>query len=57
MQDDVGSSREDLMTDLEDALSKQRPNCVSGSKLEEARENRYQSQIQHRLNELEGWQF
>lgn len=54
MQDDVGSSREDLMTDLEDALSKQRPNCVSGSKLEDARENRYQSQIQRRLNELEG---
>ena len=54
MQDDIGDSREDLLTDLEDALLKQHPNCVSGSKLEKARENRYQNQIQHRLNELEG---
>lgn len=54
MQDDRGNSGEDLMMDLEDALSKQRPNCSSGLKLEEARKNRYQSQIQHRLHELEG---
>ncbi|RDX84282.1 putative ATP-dependent DNA helicase CHR12, partial [Mucuna pruriens] len=51
--DDGGNSGEDLITDLEDALSKQRPNCVSGLKLEEARANRYRSQIQHRLNELQ----
>ncbi|KAK7357506.1 hypothetical protein VNO80_16794 [Phaseolus coccineus] len=51
--DDGGNSGEDLMTDLEDALSKQRPNCVSGFKLEKARETRYRSQIQHRLNELQ----
>ncbi|KAH1190945.1 putative ATP-dependent DNA helicase CHR12 [Glycine max] len=50
---DGGISREDLMTDLEDALSKQRPNCVSGFKLEQARDNRYRSQVQHRLNELQ----
>lgn len=54
MQGDGGISREDLMTDLEDALSKQRPNCVSGFKLEQARDNRYRSQVQHRLNELQG---
>ncbi|KAF7837257.1 putative ATP-dependent DNA helicase CHR12 isoform X1 [Senna tora] len=51
--DDVGNSKEDLLTDLEDALWKQRPSCVSGSKLKEEREKRYQSQIQHRLNDLE----
>ncbi|KAL9317402.1 hypothetical protein ACSQ67_013919 [Phaseolus vulgaris] len=51
--DDGGNSGEDLMTDLEDALSKQRPNCESGFKLEKARENRYRSQIQHRLDELQ----
>ncbi|KAJ1423774.1 SNF2-related, N-terminal domain [Sesbania bispinosa] len=53
LEGDMGNSREDLVADLEDALLKQRPNCASGFKLEEARENRYQSQIQHRLNELE----
>ncbi|KAK7280168.1 hypothetical protein RJT34_25230 [Clitoria ternatea] len=52
--DRVGDdSREDLITDLEDAVLKQRSSGVTGFKLEEARENRYKSRIQHRLNELE----
>ncbi|KAL5139901.1 putative ATP-dependent DNA helicase CHR12 [Glycine soja] len=50
---DGGNSGEDLMTDLEDALSKQRPNCVPGFKLEQSRDSRYRSLIQHRLNELQ----
>ncbi|KAG5152944.1 hypothetical protein JHK84_029416 [Glycine max] len=50
---DGGNSGEDLMTDLEDALSKQRPNCVPGFKLEKSRDSRYRSLIQHRLNELQ----
>ncbi|KAL9401532.1 hypothetical protein Peur_005381 [Populus x canadensis] len=47
------SIRGDLMTEFEDALSKQRPNCMSGFALAELRENRYQSHILHRINELE----
>ncbi|KAJ6890706.1 ATP-dependent DNA helicase CHR12 isoform X1 [Populus alba x Populus x berolinensis] len=47
------SIRTDLMTGFEDALSKQRLNCMSGFSLAELRENRYQSHILHRLNELE----
>ncbi|KAJ0093614.1 hypothetical protein Patl1_25418 [Pistacia atlantica] len=43
----------DLMSDFENALSKQRQKCMSGTGLKESRENRYQSHIQHRLNELE----
>ncbi|KAL5849724.1 hypothetical protein ACOSQ4_007737 [Xanthoceras sorbifolium] len=43
----------DLMSEFEIALSKQRPKCISGSGLAELKENRYQSHIQHRLNELE----
>jgi SWI/SNF-related matrix-associated actin-dependent regulator of chromatin subfamily A protein 2/4 len=54
MQGDVGNSGDDLITDLEDALSEQRTKCASGFKLEEAMESRHQSQIRHRLNELEG---
>ncbi|MED6157149.1 putative ATP-dependent DNA helicase chr12 [Stylosanthes scabra] len=54
LQDDIGNSSENLITDLEGALLKQRPNCVSGSRLENARESRYQNRIQHRLTELEG---
>ncbi|GAU14882.1 hypothetical protein TSUD_46750 [Trifolium subterraneum] len=50
---DVGNSGDDLITDLEDALSEQRTKCASGFKLEEAMESRHQSQIRHRLNELE----
>ncbi|KAJ6771553.1 SNF2/RAD54 HELICASE FAMILY [Salix koriyanagi] len=41
------------MTEFEDALSKRRPNCMSGFSLAESRENRYQSHTLHRLNELE----
>ncbi|KAJ6321772.1 hypothetical protein OIU77_011783 [Salix suchowensis] len=47
------SIRSDLMTEFEDALSNQRSNCMSGIALAELRENRYQSHILHRLNELE----
>ncbi|KAJ4833775.1 putative ATP-dependent DNA helicase chr12 [Turnera subulata] len=43
----------DLMAEFEDALSKQRNACISGSALVESRESRYQSHIRHRLNELE----
>ncbi|XP_057960121.1 probable ATP-dependent DNA helicase CHR12 [Malania oleifera] len=43
----------DLMLDLEDALVKQRPNCMSGFGLLKSREIRFQSQIQRRLTELE----
>jgi len=57
IQGDVGSSGDDLITDLGDALSKQRPKCASGFKLEEAMESRHQNQIRHRLNELEGQRF
>lgn len=55
IQDDLGNSTErDLLTDLGDALAKQRSNCVSGSGLEQSREERYRGRIQHRLNDLEG---
>ncbi|KAJ6981794.1 ATP-dependent DNA helicase CHR12 isoform X1 [Populus alba x Populus x berolinensis] len=47
------SIRTDLMTGFGDALSKQRLNCMSGFSLAELSENRYQSHILHRLNELE----
>ncbi|CAI8604754.1 unnamed protein product [Vicia faba] len=50
---DTGSSGDDLITDLKDAILEQRPKCASRFKLEEAMENRHQSQIWHRLNELE----
>ncbi|KAJ4722407.1 Chromatin structure-remodeling complex protein SYD [Melia azedarach] len=43
----------DLLTDFENALSKQRSKCMSGFALTESRESHYQSHIQHRLNELE----
>ncbi|KAJ8622684.1 hypothetical protein MRB53_031213 [Persea americana] len=42
-----------LMAELEDALAKQRPNCMSDSALSKSRENRLESHIQHRLTELE----
>ncbi|CAA3001319.1 probable ATP-dependent DNA helicase CHR12 [Olea europaea subsp. europaea] len=48
-----GSSYNDLMLDFEDAVLKQQ-SCMSGSRLNELKENRFQSQIQHRLAELEG---
>lgn len=47
------SNERDLMEDLEDALINQRSNCMSGFGLTESRENRFQSQLQHRLTELE----
>ncbi|CAH2072376.1 unnamed protein product [Thlaspi arvense] len=44
----------DLMSEFEDALLKQRPNCESGSRLTELKEVRHKTHIQHRLSELEG---
>lgn len=49
------SSEGNLMTDLEDALSRQRPNYMSGVGLTKQREERLQSKIQHRITELEGY--
>ncbi|KAM7277686.1 hypothetical protein ACFE04_004820 [Oxalis oulophora] len=43
----------ELITDFEDALSKECRKHVSAAKLTEFRESRYQSKIQHRLKELE----
>ncbi|KAG6664462.1 hypothetical protein I3843_02G081600 [Carya illinoinensis] len=51
--EDRSSYKGDLLADFEDSLLEQRPNCMSGSGLTIARENRYQSHIQHRLTELE----
>lgn len=52
--DGPGISNEgDLLTDLEDALAKHRPRCMSGFGLTESWESRLQSHIQHRLTELE----
>ncbi|XP_027362885.1 probable ATP-dependent DNA helicase CHR12 isoform X1 [Abrus precatorius] len=48
------ASEEDLLTDLQDALLDRRPSFSSGFKLNKTMESRYQSQIQHRLIELEG---
>jgi hypothetical protein len=48
---------DDLLTELQDALSKQRPNCSSSSKLNKAMQIRTQSRIQNRLTQLEGYQF
>ncbi|KAK8660877.1 hypothetical protein V6N13_051785 [Hibiscus sabdariffa] len=47
------SEKDDLLCDLDGALSKQRSKCMSGFSLAESKENRYQSLIHHRLNELE----
>ncbi|CAK9137196.1 unnamed protein product [Ilex paraguariensis] len=47
------SNKTDLMTEFEDALEKQRPNCISSFGLTELRENRVQSHIDRRLTELE----
>ncbi|MCL7024840.1 hypothetical protein MKW94_030356 [Papaver nudicaule] len=43
----------DLIAEFEDALVKQRPNCVSGLGLRKSAEVRLKSNIQHRLSELE----
>ncbi|GAY42579.1 hypothetical protein CUMW_067990 [Citrus unshiu] len=56
MMQPVGSTiscGSDLMSDFENALSKQRLKSMTGFGLTELRENRYQSHIQHRLKELE----
>ncbi|CAK9329073.1 unnamed protein product [Citrullus colocynthis] len=47
------SVQEDLLTDLGDALAKQRSNFVSGSGLEQSREERYRGRVRQRLNDLE----
>lgn len=47
------STYNDLMLDFEDAVSKQRSGCVPSSKLLDLKETRFQSQIKHRLTELE----
>ena len=49
------SSEGNLMAELEDALSEQRPNYMSGAGLTKQREERLQSNIQHRITELEGY--
>ncbi|GFY85074.1 SNF2/Brahma-type chromatin-remodeling protein CHR12 [Actinidia rufa] len=51
--DDLRTSKGDLMAEFEDALVKQRANCMSGFGLAELRDNRLQTHIQHRLSELE----
>ncbi|XP_030536078.1 probable ATP-dependent DNA helicase CHR12 [Rhodamnia argentea] len=51
--DYVNSSGRDLLAEFEDALLRQRINCMSGSKLAESKEKRLQSQVQHRISELE----
>lgn len=53
LQDDF-SVGGDLITELEDALAKQRSDCMSGFRLTELKENRLRSNIQHRISELEG---
>ncbi|XP_061354403.1 probable ATP-dependent DNA helicase CHR12 isoform X3 [Gastrolobium bilobum] len=47
-------ARDSTLADLQDALLKQRPNGVSSSTLNKAIESRFQTQIQHRLAQLEG---
>lgn len=55
VQDKFGvSTYNDLMLDFEDAVSKQRSGCLPSSKLLDLKETRFQSQIKHRLTELEG---
>ncbi|KAG9136143.1 hypothetical protein Leryth_003754 [Lithospermum erythrorhizon] len=47
------SSYGDLMAEFENAVSQQRPSCMSGVELTEAKKKRFQSLIKHRLAELE----
>ncbi|KAH6769875.1 SNF2/Brahma-type chromatin-remodeling protein CHR12 [Perilla frutescens var. hirtella] len=47
------STYNELMLDFEDAVSKQRSDCLPSSKLSDIKEARFQSQIKHRLTELE----
>ncbi|XP_074341619.1 putative ATP-dependent DNA helicase CHR12 [Apium graveolens] len=43
----------DLITELKDALAKQRSDCISGVELTALKESRLRSNIQHRISELE----
>lgn len=54
--DEGNSSQDDdsLLTELQDAISKQRPNCSSSSKLNNAMKVRTQARFQNRLTQLEG---
>lgn len=55
MQGNLGiSSYDELMLDFEDAVLEQRSSCLPVSRLSDLKESRFQSRIQHRLNELEG---
>ncbi|XP_042050465.1 probable ATP-dependent DNA helicase CHR12 isoform X2 [Salvia splendens] len=47
------STYNELMLDFEDAVLKQRSACLPSSKLSDLKETRFQSQIKHRLTELE----
>ncbi|GAB4843430.1 Probable ATP-dependent DNA helicase chr12 [Ancistrocladus abbreviatus] len=47
------SSYGDLIMEFEDAVANQRQKCMTGSGLTELKEKRFQSQVEHRLNELE----
>ncbi|CAN1129376.1 Probable ATP-dependent DNA helicase CHR12 [Linum perenne] len=47
------SSKGDLMAEFEDALSNQKSKFMSSSVLAESRVKRYQSTVEHRVNELE----
>ncbi|CAN4112776.1 unnamed protein product [Withania somnifera] len=44
----------DLMADFEESLLRQRSSCTSGSGLKKLKEDRFRSQVHHRLTELEG---
>ncbi|XP_042037771.1 probable ATP-dependent DNA helicase CHR12 [Salvia splendens] len=47
------STYNELMLDFEDAVSNQRSACLPSSKLSDLKETRFQSQVKHRLAELE----
>ncbi|KAL2922518.1 putative ATP-dependent DNA helicase CHR12 [Bienertia sinuspersici] len=47
------SSYGDLIMEFEDAVVKQRPNCMSSNALTELNESRLQSRVERRLSELE----
>ena len=55
LQEKLGhSTYNELMLDFEDAVSDQRSACLPSSKLSDLKETRFQSQVKHRLAELEG---
>ena len=41
--------------EFEDAVEKQRPRCMSSSALAALNESRFETKVEHRLAELEGW--